>query len=174
MGGFGCAGLAGGASADGDAFEIKGDDESFGFEVVEVEVAGVGDAWGCSAVDASFFDLVEDALFEAVAKGGELGTFKHGQMVGAFDQAAFALPVGQVSEPVKTQFGYHLIKITSRNARSFEDAKAQIEKDLKPKLAKEAVDQLKARTPVVLNEGYFGKEPSSGGPQTLPAPAPAK
>ena len=107
-------------------------------------------------------------------KGGELGTFKHGQMVGAFDQAAFALPVGQVSEPVKTQFGYHLIKITSRNARSFEDAKAQIEKDLKPKLAKEAVEQLKARTPVVLNEGYFGKEPSSGGPQTLPVPSPAK
>jgi parvulin-like peptidyl-prolyl isomerase len=107
-------------------------------------------------------------------KGGELGTFKHGQMVAAFDQAAFAVPVGQVSEPVKTQFGYHIIKITSRNARSFEDAKAQIEKDLKPKLAKEAVDQLKARTPVVLNEGYFGKEPSSGGPQTLPAPAPAK
>ena len=108
------------------------------------------------------------------AKGGELGTFKHGQMVPAFDQAAFAVPVGQISEPVKTQFGYHIIKITSRNARSFEDAKAQIEKDLKPKLAKEAVEQLKARTPVVLNEGYFGKEPSSGGPQTLPAPAPAK
>jgi len=105
------------------------------------------------------------------AKGGELGTFKRGQMVPAFDQAAFTLPVGQVSEPVKSQFGYHIIKITSRNAKSFEDAKAQIEKELKPKLAKEALEQLKAHTPVALNEGYFGKEQSSG-PQTLPMPAP--
>ena len=63
------------------------------------------------------------------AKGGELGTFKHGQMVGPFDQAAFSLPMGQVSEPVKTQFGYHIIKITSRNAKTFDEAKAQIEKD---------------------------------------------
>jgi parvulin-like peptidyl-prolyl isomerase len=108
------------------------------------------------------------------AKGGELGTFKRGQMVPAFDQAAFSVPVGQVSEPVKTQFGYHIIKITSRNARSFDDAKAQIEKELKPKLAKEALEQLKVHTPVALNEAYFGKEPSSGGPQTLPMPAPAK
>jgi parvulin-like peptidyl-prolyl isomerase len=108
------------------------------------------------------------------AKGGDLGTFKHGQMVPAFDQAAFSLPVGQVSEPVKTQFGYHIIKITSRNARNFDDSKAQIEKELKPKLAKEALEQLKAHTPVALNDAYFGKEPTSGGPQTLPAPAPAK
>ena len=107
------------------------------------------------------------------AKGGELGTFKHGQMVPAFDQAAFSLPVGQVSEPVKSQFGYHIIKITSRNAKSFEDAKPQIEKELKPKLAKEAIDQLKAHTPVTLNDTYFGKVQTSG-PQTLPMPAPKK
>ena len=108
------------------------------------------------------------------AKGGDLGTFKHGQMVAAFDQAAFSLPVGQVSEPVKSQFGYHIIKITSRNSRSFDDAKAQIEKELKPKLAKEALEQLKAHTPVALNDAYFGKEATSSGPQTLPAPTPAK
>lgn len=95
-------------------------------------------------------------------------------MVPAFDKAAFAVPVGQVSEPVKTQFGYHIIKITSRNARSFDDSKAQIEKELKPKLAKEALEQLKAHTPVALNDAYFGKEPTSSGPQTLPVPAPAK
>ena len=73
MGGFGGAGLAGGASADGEALEVEGDDEGFGFEVVEVEVAGVGDARCSGAVDAGFFDLGEDALFEAVAEGGELG-----------------------------------------------------------------------------------------------------
>jgi len=98
------------------------------------------------------------------AKGGDLGEFKHGQMVPAFDQAAFALPVGQVSEPVKTQFGYHIIKITSREAKSFDDAKPQIEKDLKPKMAKEALEQVKAHTNVSLNDAYFGKETMPPGP----------
>jgi len=106
----------------------------------------------------------------SAAKGGELGTFKRGQMVPAFDQAAFSLPVNQVSEPVKTQFGYHIIKITSRESKTFEDAKAQIEREIKPKLAREQLDQLKAHTPVTLNDAYFGAEVS--GPQTLPLPAP--
>lgn len=103
----------------------------------------------------------------SAAKGGELGTFKHGQMVPAFDQAAFSVPVGQVSEPVKTQFGYHIIKITSRDAKSFDAAKAQIEKDLKPKMAKDALEQLKAHTPVKLSDAYFGpaaEAPTPGGP----------
>jgi parvulin-like peptidyl-prolyl isomerase len=95
-------------------------------------------------------------------KGGDLGTFKHGQMVPAFDQAAFSLPVGELSEPVKTQFGYHIIKITSRNAKTFEEAKPLIEKDLKPKLAREAIEKVKAQTPVTLNDAYFGPEGPAG------------
>ncbi|WP_252271253.1 peptidylprolyl isomerase [Pseudomonas subflava] len=46
--------------------------------------------------------------------GGNLGSFGPGQMVREFDQVVFSAPVGEVQGPVKTQFGYHLVEVTSR------------------------------------------------------------
>lgn len=43
------------------------------------------------------------------ARGGDLGSFPKGKMVESFDEAAFELEVGEVSKPVSTRFGYHLI-----------------------------------------------------------------
>jgi len=49
-------------------------------------------------------------------QGGDLGEFGPGQMVGEFDEVVFNAEVGKVHGPIKTQFGYHLIEITSRTA----------------------------------------------------------
>ena len=64
---------------------------------------------------ARFAELAkENSDCPSKEKGGDLGEFAHGQMVKEFDEAAFALPVGKVSEPIKTQFGYHLILTTKK------------------------------------------------------------
>ena len=49
-------------------------------------------------------------------QGGNLGSFSRGMMVPEFEEAAFASEIGVVTEPVKTQFGYHLIKVEAKNA----------------------------------------------------------
>jgi peptidyl-prolyl cis-trans isomerase C len=46
--------------------------------------------------------------------GGALGEFGRGQMVPEFDKVVFSAPVGKVQGPVKTQFGFHLVEVTSR------------------------------------------------------------
>ena len=47
-------------------------------------------------------------------KGGDLGAFSPGQMVKEFDDVVFSAEIGKVQGPVRTQFGYHLIEVTSR------------------------------------------------------------
>ncbi len=47
-------------------------------------------------------------------QGGSLGSFSPGQMVREFDEVVFSAPLNEVQGPVKTQFGYHLIEVTSR------------------------------------------------------------
>ncbi|MFI5234507.1 MAG: SurA N-terminal domain-containing protein [Gemmatimonadales bacterium] len=56
----------------------------------------------------------ESADSASGAKGGDLGEWTRGKMTPPFDAAAFTLPIGKVSDPVLTEFGYHIIQITKR------------------------------------------------------------
>ncbi|MFM2125729.1 MAG: hypothetical protein RL328_2180 [Acidobacteriota bacterium] len=89
--------------------------------------------------------------------GGDLGSFGPGQMVEEFDKVAFSGPVGQVSEPIKTAFGYHLILIDERGAKKFEEVRDDIEQALKPQIGQKAIESLKTKNTVTYDEGYFGK-----------------
>ena len=65
---------------------------------------------------ADFADIArEHSTCPSGAQGGELGTFGPGMMVAEFDKVVFSGEVGKVHGPVKTQFGYHLLEVTSRD-----------------------------------------------------------
>ena len=73
------------------------------------------DATSVDELPKKFAELAKaNSACPSSAKGGDLGEFARGQMVREFDEVAFNLPVNKVSEPFKTQFGYHLVLVEKR------------------------------------------------------------
>jgi peptidyl-prolyl cis-trans isomerase C len=91
------------------------------------------------------------------ANGGVLGDFTRGRMVPQFEEAAFKLAVNEVSEPVKTQFGYHIIQVQKHNTKSMEDVTAEITEKIGPEMAQKGVDAIKNKAAITFDQTYFGK-----------------
>lgn len=89
--------------------------------------------------------------------GGDLNFFRRGQMVPAFEQVAFSLKVGEVSEPVKSPFGYHIIKVEEKKEANFEAAKPDIEKHLLGENSKGIVEDMVKKAKVDLDPEFFGE-----------------
>lgn len=89
--------------------EIKDDEQAAKALALDVRAKAL-------AGNESFAELAEKYSADASAKNnkGDLGFFSKGRMVPEFEQKVFALKVGDISEPVKTQFGFHIIKLINK------------------------------------------------------------
>jgi peptidyl-prolyl cis-trans isomerase D len=99
------------------------------------------------------------------ASGGDLDYFEHGRMVPEFENVAFAMQPGQISDPVKTQYGFHIIKLVDKKpavTRSLDEVRPEITEQLKFQKAQQTVNEeaatlgAKIKTPADLDR--VGKE----------------
>ncbi|SDI74732.1 peptidylprolyl isomerase [Alteribacillus bidgolensis] len=86
---------------------------------------------------ADFAELAEEHSTDpgSASEGGDLNTFTRGEMVEAFDEAAFSMEPGEISEPVKSEFGYHIIEVLDKN-ESYEELEEDIEEKVREEQSK--------------------------------------
>lgn len=127
----------------------------------------------------SFEELAKkNSVDSSAAKGGDLGWFGQGTMVPAFEKAALGLKEGQVSEVVKTDFGFHIIKMTGKRpagVRPFEEVKEQIKGAILPSKQQEIFqkikDELKKTAKITIKEDVLN---AAGAADEKKAAEPAK
>lgn len=127
---------------------------------------------------AAFDELAKTKSQDASAKnGGDLGYFTKGQMVPEFEEAVMKLEVGQISPAVKSQFGYHIIKLTDKKPaqiQELKDASAKIKNELLMKKKREAFDKLvadlRAKAKIKINKSLLEVKTEAPKPEEPSAP----
>lgn len=112
---------------------------------------------------ASFDELARTRSVDATStRGGDIGYFRPGQLVPDFENACMKLKIGEVSEIIRTQFGFHIIKLTDKKGpmiEEYEKVKGTIEEELKRRKRSELFDKLvsnlKQRYRVEIEEDVF-------------------
>ena len=108
------------------------------------------------AEGADFAELAQErSTGPSGPNGGQLGWFTAGMMVPDFEEAVFALEVGEVSAPVQTQFGWHVVVLNDmrdQEAPALEDVRAELEDGLRRARVDAAITELSAAADVVRPE----------------------
>ncbi|MFZ2491908.1 MAG: peptidylprolyl isomerase [Thermoanaerobaculia bacterium] len=107
------------------------------------------------------------------ANGGELGSFARGQMVPEFEKAAFEGKIGEISPAIRTQYGFHIIRVDAHETTPFEQVRPTLERTERQARVQAALDQMKAAAKTTFNEKYFAPEVPVA-PPAPPAPAPVE
>ncbi len=89
------------------------------------------------------------------SRGGELGSFSRSQMVEEFEKAAFEAKVGEIVGPVRTQFGYHIIKVESHSSQSLADVRANLERSERQKRLQGLLEDMKKNANPTFSDAYF-------------------
>lgn len=113
-------------------------------------------------------------------KGGELGWFRKGSMVASFDQYAFSAPIGKISAPIKSPFGYHIIQVEERKpeqkatlASTQDQIRTMLRQQQESPLLQPFYQQLQNNAKIVVNDPRFeGIFPTPAPGAAAPAAAP--
>ncbi|MEO8036922.1 MAG: peptidylprolyl isomerase [Acidobacteriota bacterium] len=107
------------------------------------------------------------------ANGGLLGTLGRGQLPPEIEQVVFALKPGEVSAPLRTQFGVHLFMTGQPVAQPFEEVRPALEQSMRQKKVEETLARMKRAAKVELDSKYFGPEPKGAPLPGLPPGRPS-
>lgn len=165
-------------------FLVKKDDSP---EVAKAKLEAAKKAEARAKKGEDFAKLAKELSEEPGAKesGGNLDFFSKDKMVPEFADAAFAAKVGSISDPVKTQFGYHIIKVTDKkpaHTMTFDEVKKQLIAYLKQDKQRKATQELlkslrdsakiENTLPAPKPEDAMLQMPPAGAPSDAPAAAP--
>ena len=149
-----------------------GDDPAAKAKAEEAAKAKADEIYKKLKAGADFATLAREESYDTGSgrQGGDLGSFGHGKMIPEFEQTAFKLKEGEISPPIKTQFGWHIIQVTGKfdTPQKLAD---EIREVLAPAKMADLTKDLRKNANVKMDDTYLGPavpEPPPGLPRALP------